>query len=101
MQIKIVSLENEMDVRVESLIAQIHKYRDKYVDKLRSFKAKFEKSDSNLSEVQIFKNTSTSYLTDWLINLLFLCQYLIQSISKHESKSSLNVFLNYYFTRFQ
>ena len=42
MQIKIESLEDEMDLRVESLIAQIHKYRDEYAAKLKSFKAELE-----------------------------------------------------------
>ena len=43
MEIKIASLENEMDVRVESLIAQIQKYRDEYAAKLRLFKAQLGK----------------------------------------------------------
>ena len=42
MQIRIESLESEMDLRVESLIAQIQKYRDEYGNKLRSFKTKLE-----------------------------------------------------------
>ena len=42
MQIKIESLEDEMDLRVESLILQIKKYRDQYMGKLRSFKTEFE-----------------------------------------------------------
>ena len=43
MQIKIDSLKREMDLRVESLIGQIHKYRDEYVEKFKYFKVEFEK----------------------------------------------------------
>ena len=42
MQIKMESLEYEIDLRVESLIAQIHKYRDEHLAKLRGFKNDFE-----------------------------------------------------------
>ena len=48
MQIKIDSLKREMDLRVESLIGQIHKYRDEYVEKFKYFKVEFEKWGSNL-----------------------------------------------------
>ena len=42
MQIKIESLEDEMDLRVESLIVQIHEYRDQYVAKLKSYKVELQ-----------------------------------------------------------
>ena len=35
---KVENIENEMDIRVESLIASIHKYRDECKNKLDLFK---------------------------------------------------------------
>ena len=43
MQLKIESLENQMDLRVESLITEIRQYRDEYMDKLKSYIIEFEK----------------------------------------------------------
>ena len=40
---KVESLENEMDIRVESLIAEIHKYRDDYRFRLNNSKTEFQK----------------------------------------------------------
>ena len=40
---KIESIEFEMDIRVESLIEDIHKYRDEYKNKLVIYKEKFIK----------------------------------------------------------
>jgi hypothetical protein len=38
MQLKIETLEDQMDLRVESLIIEIHKYRDEYMEKLKKYK---------------------------------------------------------------
>ena len=43
MQSKIEKIENEMDIRVESLISEIHQYRDDYREKLNKFKEDFKK----------------------------------------------------------
>jgi len=40
---KVETLENEMDIRVESLIAEIHKYRDDYRLRLNNSKTEFQK----------------------------------------------------------
>jgi hypothetical protein len=40
---KIEILKNEMDIRVESLIVQIHKYRDDYGLRLNHSKTEFQK----------------------------------------------------------
>jgi hypothetical protein len=40
---KIQSIENEMDIRVESLISSIHDYRDECKQKLDNLKDDFEK----------------------------------------------------------
>jgi hypothetical protein len=40
---KLECIENEMDIRVESLIADIHKYREEYKNILVTFKEKFIK----------------------------------------------------------
>jgi hypothetical protein len=38
LNLKIENIENEMDIRVESLIASIHDYRDECKKKLDNFK---------------------------------------------------------------
>ena len=43
MQLKIESLEDQMDLRVESLITEIHKYRDEYMEKLKTYKINLQK----------------------------------------------------------
>ena len=68
MQIKIVSLENEMDMRVESLIAEIHKCRDEYMAKLRSYKAELETWGS-----------VSLYLIEWLIFMISNDNRMIKS----------------------
>ncbi len=40
---KVETLENEMDIRVESLITEIHKYRDDYRLSLNNSKTEFQK----------------------------------------------------------
>jgi hypothetical protein len=40
---KVETLENEMDIRVESLIAEIHNYRDDYRLRLNNSKTEFQK----------------------------------------------------------
>ena len=42
---KFQSIENEMDIRVESLVASIHDYRDECKKKLDVFKEKFKRYD--------------------------------------------------------
>jgi hypothetical protein len=54
---KIENIEFEMDIRVESLIADIHKYRDKYKHKLDIYKEKFKK----YFVILVFINYSFSY----------------------------------------
>ena len=43
MQLKIESLEDQMDLKVESLISEIHKHRDEYMEKLNKFKMDLKK----------------------------------------------------------
>ena len=43
LNLKIEGIENEMDIRVESLIASIHKYREEYKIKLETVKKEFQK----------------------------------------------------------
>jgi hypothetical protein len=43
MQLKIESIEFEMDIRVESLIEDIHSYRDIFMLQLKKYKQDFEK----------------------------------------------------------
>jgi hypothetical protein len=43
MQTKIYNIENEMDIRVESLISEINQYRDDYREKLKKYKEDFKK----------------------------------------------------------
>jgi hypothetical protein len=43
MQLKIESIENEMDMRVKSLILQIQKYHENYKSKLVKYKDDFQK----------------------------------------------------------
>ena len=43
MQLKIETVEDQMDMRVESLITEIHKYRDEYMEKLKKFKVDLQK----------------------------------------------------------
>ena len=45
MQLKIENLENEMDTRVESLILNIQKYRDEFMQKLKQYKSDLEGLD--------------------------------------------------------
>ncbi len=40
---KIECIENEMDIRIESLIDNLHKYREEYKNKLVIFKEKLKK----------------------------------------------------------
>jgi hypothetical protein len=40
---KIECIEFEMDIRIESLIDNLHKYRDDYKNKLFMYKEKFKK----------------------------------------------------------
>ena len=40
---KIENIENEMDIRVESLISEIHKYRDDYRLQLNKYKEELKK----------------------------------------------------------
>ena len=47
MQLKIENLENEMDTRVESLILNIQKYRDEFMQKLKHCKNNLEGLDKN------------------------------------------------------
>ncbi len=41
--LKIENIENEMDIRVESMISEIHNYRDEYRLQLDKYKKEFEK----------------------------------------------------------
>ena len=43
MHLKIENVENELDIRVESLIIEIEKYRDDYRKQLDGFKINFQK----------------------------------------------------------
>jgi hypothetical protein len=43
MQLKMLNVENEMDIRVESLILEIQNYRDVYKLQLEKYKENFEK----------------------------------------------------------
>ena len=43
MQLQIESLEDQMDLRVESLINEIHKCRDGYMEKLKKYKIDLQK----------------------------------------------------------
>ena len=43
LNIKIECIRNEMDIRVESLVASIRKHRDKCILKLDTFKTDLEK----------------------------------------------------------
>ena len=43
MQLKMVNVENEMDIRVESLILEIQNYRDAYKLQLEKYLENFEK----------------------------------------------------------
>ena len=43
LNLKIEGIENEMDIRVESLIALIHKYREECKIKLETVKEEFQK----------------------------------------------------------
>jgi hypothetical protein len=43
MQLKIETLEDQMDLRVESLISEIHKCRDEYMEKLKKYKIDLQK----------------------------------------------------------
>jgi hypothetical protein len=43
MQLKIETLEDQMDLKVESLISEIQKYRDEYMDKLKKHKIDLKK----------------------------------------------------------
>jgi hypothetical protein len=38
MQLKIETLEDQMDLRLESLITEIRQYKDEYMEKLNKFK---------------------------------------------------------------
>jgi hypothetical protein len=40
---KILIVENEMDIRVESLVSEIHKYREEFKQKLDRYKTNIEK----------------------------------------------------------
>ena len=51
MQLKIENLENEMDIRVESLISNIQKYRDEFMQKLKQYKSDLEGLEKFLSIV--------------------------------------------------
>jgi hypothetical protein len=42
MQSKIENIENEMDIRVESLIGEIHTLRDDFMFQLEKYKQDFE-----------------------------------------------------------
>jgi hypothetical protein len=42
LQLKIVNIENEMDVRVESLISQKNLYSEDFMLKLKKYKKDFE-----------------------------------------------------------
>ena len=43
MQLKIETLEDQMDLKVESLISEIQKYRDEFMDKLKKHKIDLKK----------------------------------------------------------
>jgi hypothetical protein len=43
MQLKIENIENEMDIRIESSIEAINKYRDDFMLQLKKYKQDFEK----------------------------------------------------------
>ncbi len=43
MQLKIENIENEMDIRVESLISEINQYRYHYRLQLKKYKEHFKK----------------------------------------------------------
>ena len=43
LNLKIEGIENEMDIRVESLIASIHKYREECKIKLETVKEQFQR----------------------------------------------------------
>ena len=43
MQLKIETLEDQMDLKVELLISEIQKYRDEYMDKLKKHKIDLKK----------------------------------------------------------
>jgi hypothetical protein len=43
MQLQIESLEDQIDLRVESLILEIHKCRDEYMEKLKNSKIYLQK----------------------------------------------------------
>lgn len=45
---KIETIENEMDIRVESLIAEVQKYRNEFLNKLERFKKSFLRYFKNI-----------------------------------------------------
>ena len=44
MQLKIESIQNQIDLRVESLITEVHEYRDKCMNNLGKYKDDLKKS---------------------------------------------------------
>jgi hypothetical protein len=42
MQNKLINIENEMDIRVESLVDEIHQYRNEFKLELNDFQREFE-----------------------------------------------------------
>jgi hypothetical protein len=43
MKFKIANIENEIDIRFESLLEEINKYRDDFMLQLKEYKQDFEK----------------------------------------------------------
>jgi hypothetical protein len=43
MMLKLKNIENEMDIRVESMISEIHNYRDHYRLQLNKYKIELQK----------------------------------------------------------
>ena len=53
MENKLVEIENEVDIRVESLKNEIETYRDKYIIQLAEYKENLKKL-INLVKIQVF-----------------------------------------------